>query len=90
MAGYKHTVGDELCESRSNTKKTRQQITKAMFEKWQKEHKIEHQTILWLRCGLDAKGTHVDSLYCTICRKYEANIRSLKNFRRDWIMGLTP
>ena len=29
------------------------------------------------------------SLYCAICRKYEANIRSLKNFRRDWITGST-
>ena len=29
------------------------------------------------------------SLYCAICRKYEANIRSLKNFRRYWIMGST-
>ena len=29
------------------------------------------------------------SLYCAICRKYEANLRSLKNFRRDWIAGST-
>lgn len=89
MAGHKRTVGEELCESSSNTKKTRQQITKPTFEKWQKEHEIEHQTLSWLRCDLGAKGTHMVSLYCTICRKYEANIRSLKNFRRDWITGST-
>ena len=29
------------------------------------------------------------SLYCAICKKYEANLRSLKNFRRDWIAGST-
>ena len=28
-------------------------------------------------------------LYCAICRKYEDNLRSLKNFRRDWIVGST-
>ena len=90
MAGHKCAVGDELlCESSSNTKKARRQITKATFEKWQKGHEIEHQTLSWLRCDLDAKGTHVVSLYCAICRKYEANIRSLKNFRRDWIEGST-
>ena len=43
----------------------------------------------WLRCDLDAKGTHVVSLYCAICRKYQANIQLLKNFRRDWIVGST-
>ena len=30
---------------------------------------------------------HVVSLYCTVCKKYEAYIRLLKNFRRDWIEG---
>ena len=29
------------------------------------------------------------SLYCAICRKYEAYIQSLKNFRKDWIDGST-
>ena len=90
MAGHKHAGGDELlCESNSNAKKAKRQITKATFEKWQKEFEMEHQTLSWLRCDLDAKGTHVVSLYCAICRKYEAKIRSLKNFRRDWIVGST-
>ena len=90
MAGHKRAGGDELlCESNSNTKKAKRQITKATFEKWQKEFEMEHQTLSWLRCDLDAKGAHVVSLYCAICRKYEANIRSLKNFRRDWIVGST-
>ena len=90
MAGRKRVGGDELCcESSSSTKKPKRQITKATFEKLQKEHEIEHQTLSWLRCDLDAKGKHVVSLYCAMCRKYEANLRSLKNFRRDWIDGST-
>lgn len=89
MAGHK-CAGDELlCESNSNTKKAKRQITKATFEKWQKEHEMEQQVPSWLQCDLDAKGTHVVSLYCAICRKYEANIQLLKNFRRDWIAGST-
>ena len=50
---------------------------------------MEHQMLLWLLCDLDAKGTHIVSLYCAICRKYQANIQLLKNFRRDWIVGST-
>ena len=89
MAGHK-CAGDELlCESNSNTKKAKRQITKATFEKRQKEHEMEHQMPSWLQRDLDAKGTHVVSLYCAICRKYEANIQLLKNFRRDWIAGST-
>ena len=34
-------------------------------------------------------GTHMVSLYCAMCKKYKANRRSLKNFRRDWIMAST-
>lgn len=55
MAGHKHTVGDELCESSSNTKKARRQTTKATFEKWQKQYEIEHQTLSWLQCDLMPK-----------------------------------
>ena len=50
---------------------------------------MKHQMLSWLRSDLDAKGTHVVSLYCAICRKYQANIQLLKNFRRDWIVGST-
>ena len=28
-------------------------------QRLQKGHEIEHQTLSWLRCDLDAKGTHV-------------------------------
>ena len=88
MAQHKSTGGkDRLCSS--SAKKGKEQIMKATFEKWQKEHEIEHQMLSWLQCDLDDKGTHMVSLCWSICRKYKANIQSLKNFRRDWITGLT-
>jgi hypothetical protein len=62
------------------------QVTKATFEKWQQEHEREHQTLSWLRCKLDMD---VASLYCDVCRKYEGNLESLKNFSRVWISGST-
>ena len=84
MAGHKHAGGDELfCE------KSKRQIIKAKFEKWRKGLEMEHQTLLWLQCDFDAKGTHVVSLYCAIHKKYETKLQSLKNYRRDWITGLT-
>ena len=90
MASYKLTGGNKLlCESSSSVKKVKRQIMKATFEKWQKEYDTERQMLSWLWCDLDAKGTHVVSLYCAICRKYKTNVQSLKNFRRDWIVGST-
>ena len=40
----KRAGGELLCES-NNAKKSKRQITKAMFEKWQKELEMEHQTL---------------------------------------------
>lgn len=87
MAGHKHGGAELPCGA--TTKKAKRQITKATFEKWQKQHELEHQTLSWLRCELDDKGGHVVSLHCAICRKYEAQVRSHKNFRKDWIEGST-
>ena len=90
MAGHERAGWDELlCESNSNARKAKQRITKATFEKWQKGLEMKHQMLSWLRSDLDAKGTHVVSLYCAICRKYQADIQLFKNFRRDWIVGST-
>ena len=63
MASHKCAAGEELLgDSSSNTKKAKRQITKATFEKWQKEHEIEQQTLSWLRCDLDARGKLVVSI----------------------------
>ena len=46
MAAQNRAGGDELlCESNSNAKKAKRQITKATFEKWQKGLEMEHQTL---------------------------------------------
>ena len=87
MAGHKRAGGDELlCESNSNAKKAKRQTTKATFEikssKW--------STRCYRGCDVTLMPKEPTwSLYCAICRKYEANIRPLKNFRRDWIVGPT-
>ena len=36
MAGHKRAGGDELLSKSNNAKKSKQQITKATFEKWLK------------------------------------------------------
>ena len=83
MAGHKRTGGDELlCESSGSTKKAKQQITKATFEKWQKEHEIEHQTLSWLRCDLDAKVTQVVSIALYVESTKPTYIRSGKTGSR--------
>lgn len=41
MSGCKHGGGELPC---GTTKKAKQQITKATFEKWQRENKVEHQS----------------------------------------------
>jgi len=37
----------------------------------------------------DRDKRHVSSLYCTVCRKYEDSLQSLKSFSRAWIVGST-
>ena len=81
MAGRKRP-----CSASEPGPSKKRQVTKATFEKWQQEHEREHQTLSWLRCKLDMD---VASLYCDVCRKYEGNLESLKNFSRVWFSGST-
>ncbi len=66
----------------------RRKFTKATFDKWQREHERQHQTLSWLRCVLSRDKLHVEMLYCEVCRKYEARLCSLRNFSNSWIKGL--
>jgi len=76
--------------SSSGAKKTKgRQFTKSTFDKWQREHEREHQTLTWLRCDLEKDRVHVASLYCVACKKYESNICSMKNFSSSWVKGST-
>ena len=60
---------------------------KTTFEKWQREHELEYSTLTWLRCHLDQDQVHVSSLFCTVCKKYERNVSSMKSFSPAWIEG---
>ncbi len=65
----------------------RRKFMKATFDKWQREHEQQHQTLSWLRCVLSRDKLHVEMLYCEVCRKYEARLCSLRNFSNSWIKG---
>ena len=67
----------------------RRQVSKRTFENWQRKFDKEHQTLTWLRCHLDTHKRTVQYLYCDVCKKYEANIQSFKNFTTTWITGST-
>jgi len=86
MVGRKRCVGSEVPGA---SKTSKRQVTKATFEKWQQEYEKDHQTRSWLCCDLDRDKRHVSSLYCTVCRKYEDSLQSLKSFSRAWIVGST-
>ena len=87
MAGIKCVL--TATTSASSAKNSRRQLTIGTFVKWQREHNKDLQTISWLHCDTDEKGTHVVTLNCCICKRYEEKLVSLKNFRRDWIDGCT-
>ena len=77
------------CES-SIAKKAKRQLTVATFQKWQRIHEQEHQTLTWLRCKRNrSDSTVVDSLFCEVCKIFEDNIRGMQNFSSTWISGST-
>ncbi len=83
MAGVKrgadaafHSSSSDSTGGSSAKKPRKRQFTKSTFDKWQREHEREHQTLTWLQLA---------TLYCVACRKYEKNICSLKSFSSCWI-----
>ena len=75
--------------SASSSKKAKRQVTKVTFNKWQREHDREHQTLSWLRCEMDRDNVHLASLLCALCKKYEGHLQSFnfKSFNAAWITG---
>ena len=86
-ACYTNSEDKEADECGSISK--RRQVSKSTSENWQHKFDKEHQTWTWLRCLLDTHKHTVKYLYCDVCKKYEANIQSLKNFTTTWITGST-
>ena len=65
----------------------KRQVTKATFDKWQKQHEKEHQTVSWLCCELDHDNSHVTALYCSVCWEHKDNLQSMRSFSTAWITG---
>ena len=51
----------------------------------EKEHKVEHQTLSWVLCDVDAKGTNVVSL----SKEVRSSVTLAEYFIREWITGST-
>ena len=90
MAGVKRACQSSSSDSPAGSvakKARKRQFIKSTFDKWQREHEKEHQTLTWLRCNLESDKVHVSTLFCAICKKYEQKICSMKNFSKSWITG---
>ena len=84
MAGRKRPAESRAA---SSSKTGKRQVTKATFERWQRQFERDYQTLSWLRCELEQDKVHVATLSCEACKKYERSVQSLKNFSRVWITG---
>lgn len=72
----------------SKTKRSKRQVSKETFQKWQRTYEKEHQSMAWLRADMDEQDKSIVSkLWCVVCRKYETSICGLKNFSMAWIDG---
>ena len=79
-----------LGESSSCSKRSKRQVTVATCEKWQREFDRDYQTLLWLRCDVNmANRSLIDTLWCDVCRIYQAKIRYKRNFSAVWVTGST-
>ena len=79
------------CESLGkNSSASKRQETVTTCEKWQREFDRDYQTLLWLRYDLDtANRLLVDTLWCEVCRTYQARIRYKRYFSAVWVTGST-
>ena len=75
MAGQKRVSDfDAVSESPGpSCKKTsvstgtcKRQVTKATFDKWQRDNNRDHQMLVWLRCELERNNIHVAVLLCDV------------------------
>ena len=72
----------------SKTKQSKKQVSKETFQKWQRTYEKEYQSMTWLHAEVDKRDkTLVSTLWCVVCREYEARISGHKNFSRVWIDG---
>ena len=78
------------CASTSVRKIAKRQVTVATFDKWQRQFDRDYQSLLWLQCTKDRSDSSlVSTLWCDVCRQYEAKITGMRNFSLAWITGST-
>ena len=73
------------CKKKTPTR----QVTKATFDKWQRDNDRDHQMLTWLCCELEHYNVHVAFLFCDVCKRYKESIISMRNFQMTWITGTT-
>ena len=82
----KRSVGTSASSSAS--KQSKRQLSTC--EKWQRELDLDYQTLLWLRYDVDAANRSlVNTLWCEVCRTYQAKIQFKRNFSAVWVTGST-
>ena len=70
-------------DSSSSSKKRKCQVMLVTCNKWKTQYDQEYNTLSWLRCKPDAPDSSlVNSLSCSVCIQFEANVSGLKNFSR--------
>ncbi len=54
---------------------------------WSRDFDREYQTLSWLECDTTFAGGHkiVTHLRCSVCTKFESNIKSGRNYSSKWI-----
>lgn len=69
-----------------NAKKRRAKYT--TFQKWQRKHDRECQTMSWLHCTseIDNGKKVMSQLKCKVCTDFADRICSSKNFSNKWIV----
>ena len=92
MSGQKRAVAlrsksKEGVEPRSKKGRV---VSVSTVEKWQKDFNRKFDSLVWLRCTRSKSDDHeklVNTLWRDICKRFEGNIRGLKNFSDAWIKG---
>lgn len=72
----------------SSSKKAKRRVTKATFEKWQREFEKDYETMTWLCCEVEKTPEQcVSKLFCCVCQRYEDKIHGMKHFSPAWVTG---
>lgn len=61
------TAGGSSLSGASKTKQSKRQMSKDIFEKWQRTYEKEHQSVAWLRAEMDDQDKSlVSTLWCIV------------------------